>query len=987
MMADHNTYLAYKRDTTRLIYWMVHASNSIIKSPSAASIPDATLPKLNTTGKIKASALVSTSKLIAKHISPVPSTIYRLFQSVISVRTAVYSSYQQIASKTRDPEIDKSNSGHKHFIETLTEAFENLGGKQWASQQKPESVPSNGEDEDEVIFANKFSALGLDDSNSGDEEDDAIEGTSGEIPQAKHPKKKPGNKGKKGKRGKKGKGKAKPGAKEAKLDEIPLESYRIIEDEDGLVTDYLIAVYSLAQQWIALRRYLQGVWHEVSYDGLNSAVAGALSNAATAMVKQTESAIFVDFPGGHESYETVMRTITRGDPDNAQGRFQMQLFQKEDGTGVFKEVHNSDVDVKEETMLYAYWDLLDFIADFQKTRSGKPTKAMLSEIRNWDPAFNLQRASKEQRIKWRRSYTINWLYDLVNLFSSTVIQRINIKGQKIVLEKVDWSSKGPWREHRTIYGLSDFAGDITSFAMQKPDTDVRQKIFPRHVFQMQCIVDSFAVSRGWSIHTLRGHVLSASARGFRPRRDVDLLMDRNTERTGHGYCQGVDVLVQLFEKDAMMRGDPYKHQQMSDLLKAFQDLFINFLGESMLMNRLQTIEPSRFTDTHSNGLWEYSPYLCGVGLEEALELTYAFGLHIWDTIPEPMCIIHMHNMLVQKGFIGKKIGLYGTLQDLFSTSFFISGEIPTSDYLGAFMSSSGKDGSRQASYQRRLANRAISRTAGGLNELLDLKGNRYFKNDSFLRLCHGAEWLPERIHDEDLPTRSTLGFLRMCQSKQIINPSTGKITVESTPLVRRARADGVTDELILQMSKILQHFDTSDDTIPIPEEILASVPACYTTAPFPDYKPSGSAKGKGMPGDLELLDFLKQDIISDVCGVCAFSSLNYVWVTARMMVLFLQIEDQLKRVRNPLWVRAYEEDTLMAREKRVSLTSLVLTEQDDEAMEIIAREFQNPRAGFMDHIYWEDLDGLPDSVKNSSRKPRSSNPMDDNASAPSCVVM
>lgn len=96
--------------------------------------------------------------------------------------------------------------------------------------------------------------------------------------------------------------------------------------------------------------------------------------------------------------------------------------------------------------------------------------------------------------------------------------------------------------------------------MQNPGTDVQQKIFPRHVFQMQCIVDSFTVSRGWSIHTLRGHVLNAPARGFRPRRDGDLFMDRTNVRFGRGYCQAVDVLNQLFETDSMMRGDPFKHQ-------------------------------------------------------------------------------------------------------------------------------------------------------------------------------------------------------------------------------------------------------------------------------------------------------------------------------------------------------------------------------------------------------------------------------------------
>lgn len=46
------------------------------------------------------------------------------------------------------------------------------------------------------------------------------------------------------------------------------------------------------------------------------------------------------------------------------------------------------------------------------------------------------------------------------------------------------------------------------------------------------------------------------------------------------------------------------------------------------------------------------------------------------------------------------------------------------------------------------------------------------------------------------------------------------------------------------------------------------------------------------------------------------SSLNYTFVTARFMMLFMQIEDRLKELRNPLWVRAYEEEPVMMREKR-----------------------------------------------------------------------
>lgn len=267
----------------------------------------------------------------------------------------------------------------------------------------------------------------------------------------------------------------------------------------------------------------------------------------------------------------------------------------------------------EQFSIRTYTDLLDFITDFQKTRRGKPTKPMI--LSNQGAAHQM-----------RRSYTINWLYDLVNVFSSIVIQRITIKGEKIALESVDWSVKGPWNVHRRLYGLNEFGCEVTSLAMQKPGTDIRPRILPHVVFQLQSIVDSLTVSRGWSNSALRGHVLGPPARKFRPRRDVDVYMDRENERFGHGFCQAVDSLVLLLERDPMLRSR--RHQQLSEIVKLFRDDLIEWLGESKYMYGLTTIPPSRFSNTNSNGLWEYSPFLCGVSLVEVLELSYSIGLMI-----------------------------------------------------------------------------------------------------------------------------------------------------------------------------------------------------------------------------------------------------------------------------------------------------------------------------------------------------------------------
>ena len=68
----------------------------------------------------------------------------------------------------------------------------------------------------------------------------------------------------------------------------------------------------------------------------------------------------------------------------------------------------------------------------------------------------------------------------------------------------------------------------------------------------------------------------------------------------------------------------------------------------------------------------------------------------------------------------------------------------------------------------------------------------------------------------------------------------------------------------------------------------------------------------------------------------------------------------------------------MMREKRVSLTALALTKEDEECMNVIAEVFQSPRAGFMEHIYWEDL---KDTMETASK-----DAVDDDISD-SCTVM
>ncbi|THC94884.1 hypothetical protein EYZ11_005646 [Aspergillus tanneri] len=667
------------------------------------------------------------------------------------------------------------------------------------------------------------------------------------------------------------------------------------------------------------------------------------------MVKRTQSAIFVDFPG-HDLYKTVMKTITRGDPEKAQTMFSAHILKISPDSAKGEVVQENKVDIKEQFSIHAYQDLLDFITNFQKTRSGKPTKRMLAEI--------------------------------LNVFLSIVVQRNTIKGENHDYTKIDWSINGPWSVHRRLFGLNKFAGTITSLAMQQPNTDIRDKILPHHVFQLQSIVDSLTVSRGWSLSTLRGHILSPPARGFRPRRDVDLFLDRNNEMIGSGYLNGVDVLRQLLEKDSILHADPNRHQAQSELLQGVQEDFINWLGESNYMHGLQTIPLSCFSST--NGLWEYSPFLCGVGLIEGLEITYLLNMKIWDRIPEPVLLIHLHNMLLQKGYITKPIGLYASLEELFPSSFFSAGKVPTSNFAGALLARINETGSRRLIFERKATARTAARSAVDIHGLLDVNANRFFRTKSTLTLYRQVDWDPERIADSDIRVTSFLGMARLGQKKQLIGPMTGERRLEDTELVNRARAQGMDELALLDLLSLLGRLKANDD-VRLPENLLGSS-SKGQRLPELSKRTGGATHPNDVHNDLKvtgqkLLELLKWDIFADVCGEQPLLSLNYVWVTARFIMLFMQIEEELRRLKNPLYVRAYETEREWRWHKRVGLTMMALSGEDNECLQTMAREFQNPRVGFMTHIYWKDIEEMGTRIKSLNQRTKTNEGVD------GCVVM
>ncbi|KAK3344766.1 hypothetical protein B0H65DRAFT_464380 [Neurospora tetraspora] len=963
MTTKPNSYFAYKRDISPLVYWVLQTSNALIWSlPS--SYPDAPQVPLDNP-EISLSSLVSLSKLIGKHVDPgdVPTPVLGLFQSVIDAIATSHATFQRIATKKPHPDVENGSAFLKSFVEDLRECLNALGGWNWAlhnytlSDRLSSCLPLTKEKLDCMVIK-EFGALDLPEAPEADQ--DSEQETPQQVgPRVGHQRKqaKPG-KGKKGRR-KKDRETSKSKVEDTKkgsLDDVfgkePLDSFDLTLDQDGTTIGCIMAVYDLFKECFDLRAYLQDVWYEVAYEGLNSAVAGALSNTARIMIQRSTDTMLADFPD-KDSYQSVINTMSSVFGFNAEP----------EGTGAnSRDEHLADV--KEMFLVHAYHDLLDFVTDYQKNRNGKPTKRMMKEINNWNPDFDLQRATMEERLKWRRSYTINWLYDLLRVFSHRLEEM-----DAAIKKKVPDVIKRRQAQTQKLLGITEFAALIYRLATEKPGIDIREQVLPLHVFQLQCIVDSLAVTKGWTYDLLKGHVLIGPppADRFRPMRDVDTFLhgigDPGHLLKGHvliepppadifrpmrgvdtfdprpGFFYGFSRLKATLTFEAVVnkrKTDNDVHIQ--ELLEAAHGIGTQFLGKSPDLG-----DESRFCTTNSNGLWHYSPFLCGVGLVEALDLEFLLILYVWGHHREPVVLMHLYNMLLREGYLDKPIDLFESLQRLFQSGFFQNGKIPVADYgvaLPEFLIPLEK---------KVLNNKGKIRFPSGFGVPCCVT----IPYESFLVLLREAKWNVDKISDAEVPLSSLLAKLRIAQTEQIFDPDTGKRRLKETVLVKRAKAafiseglaEGLAEEKLLAIAEALEELNSVEKQ----QAEFSADKVVYTT-------PQGFSNS-------EWLDFMKVDIMADVDGDHPLCGLNLAWLTCYMIEIFGKIERELFELRNEtlrgLCNDNGQYDSSKWRYKGADGRSLLIveamTKKDEQVLEVAARHLTNPLKSLSDFIHWDKL--------------------------------
>ncbi|KAK8078348.1 hypothetical protein PG996_004518 [Apiospora saccharicola] len=955
-MAAPNLYKLYKRDTKHLLYWLIKASNNVIRSLKDAP---ASL-KLNTDGKTTVAGILAMAYLVGEHMkrSDIPDVIFYLFQAVIRARTITHEAFSRIDPDAIRPDanIQKKNAAHKHFIKVLSESLEALGGPTTSEKHKNTTdsaqQPAQGDLDELVRFANKFRALSTDDDDNAQHDigtDSEPDDTVRQAPK-KHKKTSKGRKSTKAKgktRKSQKKGQQKHTTSTPSPDQVDLEDCCIIEDDDSYNPDYCMAILALVQEWIHLRGLLQSNWCVSSYDGANSAVAAGTTRIAFVQFRRSEAALAIDFPR-HDDYYTILNRVTGGDHEQKDMPMEFSLFDRYGKA----ETHTVLVDVKEQLLIHTYQDLMDFLIDFQKTRSGKPTKSMLARIRNCDPGYNLQQASPAQRVEWRRSYIINWLYDLVNVYSAPATPGSGSLAGRDINDGADWSASGTWSHHRGIFGLNEFAAEITSLAMQKPGSDVRHKIMSHHVFELQCIVDSYTVSRGWVISFLHGH---------RPRNPPVAFSSK--------------PLKQVSGKDHTPDDEPIRHEGFLNLLEWVQDDFIEQLGGPKHLDGLASTAPSRFPKSQTNGLWEFSPFLCGAGLLEGLEISHGLGRRLWDDLAEPILFLHIYNLLLNTGYLKERIDFYTELARWFFPEFWKNGSTPQTELPRALLAHLDTHGGK-VPMQRRPTKRAAVKPASEIYRMaLHSSSHRRIKTSSTLSMWRRAEWNPNRITDEEAQVFTYLFGMRLSQTKHEIDLLSGETRLQNTPFVSMAEKNHIRgrEGLMKQACRLrktyIEDANPSIEGLPFDPQSGSMIPRLSKSL-CPDHPDIFALPISSM----QLLGMMEFDLRKDIHGGRPLSGLNLVRLAVHFISAFKNIVESLREQRNPTYIRVYEADEPWDRPKPVMLTYFALRQFDKQCLRTMAEVLENSRPEMNDFVYFEDVRDM-------------SNPNWDNISASSCNMM
>lgn len=432
---------------------------------------------------------------------------------------------------------------------------------------------------------------------------------------------------------------------------------------------------------------MRNIWRQVGLGQVHCAVAGALSNMAIGMMRSLQYELAMDYPTCTHFREIINQLVRNGNYEviGATAPATITAKSKVISKQVALNAKGEIGAIEESLLLTTHNDLVSFITDYRKNRNGKPS-SMFAKM-NWNPnfrdtQFTLATEMTPQNIRqWKADYTISWLYDLVNTYA--MARLIKDKSRMQNPEKMDWkfedSGKCEWTK-RPLWGPMDFARDLTVLAMQKPGAPIESELNPHHILQLQIAVDSMFCAKRWvtqDVPPIDCFGSTSSTLVWDYANDVV-----EVRRLREQWTQATELLLEEFKKDRDRKGNPTEWSHPIIHLDIMMKEAV-LLGMTPL-DFLPGAPRSLFSKSSKNGLWLYSPYLCGTGMVEMLNMSYDWGTKCWDRSGYMQGFFHLYNMLLQNGHIRKPIDLLERVIDTFKEDIFRGRERPTKRYFDSF---------------------------------------------------------------------------------------------------------------------------------------------------------------------------------------------------------------------------------------------------------------------------------------------------------------
>ena len=503
---------------------------------------------------------------------------------------------------------------------------------------------------------------------------------------------------------------------------------------------------------------MRDIWRQVGLGQLHCAIAGALSNMAVGMVRSLQYELAMDYPACSHFREIINQLVRDGNYEAIGTTVSNATAKSKLASKQLAVNPNGDMGAIEESLLLTtHNDLVSFITDYRKNRNGKPSSTYAKM--NWNPnfrdtQFTLATEMTAQNIRrWKADYTVSWLYDLVNTYAMRRL--INDKSQMQNPEKLDWnfesSGKSEWTV-RPLWGPLDFARDVTVLAMQKPGPPIESELKPHQILQLQIAIDSMFCAKRWVTQDVPPVDCFGSTSSTLVWNYANDLVE--IRRFREQWDKATELLLEEFKKDRKRKGDPteWSHPIVS---------LDNLLHESFLLGTtpldfFPEAPRSFFSKSSKNGLWLYSPYLCGTGMVEMLNVSYDWGTKCWDRSGYMQSFFHLYNMLFQNGHVKKPIDTLERVIEVFKGDIFRGRQRPTKKFFDSFrltldiraqyLSESTKLRRRKADTQ---AEGSIFRARGKPND-----HNLYTKQSKLFALSQ-ANWLVSKLDRSTFPSLAT----------------------------------------------------------------------------------------------------------------------------------------------------------------------------------------------------------------------------------------